>query len=474
MAPDETTIVEPILGPDDEEEFVRAALKADYEILEELGRGGMAVVYRAVERALAREVAIKVLPLVRTFDDEFVQRFQREARLSASLEHPHIIPIYRVGQAGRVNFIVMKYISGPSVSELLADQGQLKAEEVEKMVIQVSEALDRAHGMGIVHRDIKPDNIMTDKAGRFVVMDFGIAKSLSDTKLTQTAGSIGTPRYMSPEQGRAGLVDGRSDLYSLGVVAYQCLVGHPPFEGEDTISTLYSHQHDPVPEPTLRSDRERRVYSVIRHLLAKSPDDRPQTGADVETLFTPTVAAPPTSGPKTASVTHGPRTQPTGVLRWLQSRTRRSWAAIGVGAILLIAVFGRDGAAARCRAALPDAAEDDRTVILGPIGTVARGADIDLSYIACGLPAHDVFEARLTIGAADRGGVIGGLSRLFGGGDDPVRLTWNDEADGFATSRSRTIKPGDLEAGSYRLTVRIAGSSGRDFAASHEFAVVDP
>jgi serine/threonine protein kinase len=278
---DDTQVLDSVPEPDDESDLIRAALDLDYEIVEELGRGGMAVVYRALERSLEREVAIKVLPLARTFDHEFVARFQREARLSASLEHPHIVPVYRVGQSGRVNFFVLKFMRGPSLSDLLANEGRMEPAEVERLLLEVSDALDHAHGQGIVHRDVKPDNIMRDQTGRYVVMDFGIAKSLSGTQLTQTGGSIGTPKYMSPEQAKGAELDGGSDFYSLGVVAYHCLVGRPPFEGDDPLAILYAHLHDPVPEPMLDSEGERWTYEVIRRLLAKDPAERLRSAGDV-------------------------------------------------------------------------------------------------------------------------------------------------------------------------------------------------
>jgi predicted Ser/Thr protein kinase len=477
VAADETLLTASVPDADEELELIRSALDADYEIIEELGRGGMAVVYRARERALERDVAIKVLPLARTFDPEFVERFQREARLSASLEHPHIVPIYRVDQSGRLNFFVMKYLRGLSLADMLKEQPRMESKEVEKILLEVGDALDSAHSQGVIHRDVKPDNIMKDQTGRYVVMDFGVAKSIGGEQLTQTGGSIGTPKYMSPEQGRGGELDGRSDFYSLGVVAYHCLVGRAPFEGDDALSILYSHLHDPVPEPSLDSDDDRRVYSVIRRLLAKSPDDRAQSGEDIRADLSQAVSSTGTAvgGRGAAAPDSSPQVGPAsphGVVRWLQTRTRRFWITAGAGAFLGFALFGRDGASAQCRAAMSDASEGDRALLVEPLGTVSQGAEIEVSYVACGLPANERFEARVTIRPADGGGVVGGVSRFLGGGEDPVRVSWDDRADGFATSRNRTITPGELEAGSYRVTLRIEDSDGRDTEASHDFTVV--
>jgi predicted Ser/Thr protein kinase len=269
------------LGEVSEAELVRQALDSEYEILEELGRGGMAIVFRARERQLDREVAVKVLPFSLAFDAEFVERFQREARTAAQLEHPNIIPIYRVGRSGQVIYFVMKYLRGQSLSELMAKRGRLEPPEIRRFLIEAGRALNYASQRGIVHRDIKPDNIMFDEHGTCVVTDFGIAKAASGGRLTGTGMSIGTPHYMSPEQARAQATDGRSDMYSLGVVAYQCLVGSVPFDGEDSFSIGYKHIMDSLPEPQLVSADERRLWVVIRRLLAKDPQERFQTGAEL-------------------------------------------------------------------------------------------------------------------------------------------------------------------------------------------------
>jgi hypothetical protein len=257
-----------------EQEVVAEALGSEYEILEELGRGGMAIVYRAREKQLDREVAIKVLPFSFAFDAEFVERFEREARTAAGLEHPNIIPIYRVGKSGRVTYFIMKYLRGRSLSRILAERRRLPPAEIKRILLEVGHALGYAAKRGIVHRDIKPDNIMFDEFGQCVVADFGIAKAASGQKLTGTGMSIGTPHYMSPEQARAQAIDGRSDIYSLGVVAYQCLTGQVPFDGEDSFAIGYKHIMDPLPVPTLATAEERRLFEVVKRMLNKDPRDR--------------------------------------------------------------------------------------------------------------------------------------------------------------------------------------------------------
>ena len=272
-------------------DVVRQALVGEWEIDRELGRGGMAIVYKARDLHLERDVAIKVLPFSLAFDQQFVERFQREARTSARLEHPHIIPIYRVGRSGKVIYFVMKYLRGGSLSELLERRGRLRPDEIRRLLTETAGALGYAHRHGIVHRDIKPDNIMFDETGHAVLMDFGIAKAASGTRLTGTGMSIGTPHYMSPEQARAQSLDGRSDLYSLGVVAYQAFTGQVPFDGEDAFQIGFKHIMEPLPIPPLQTDEEREVFGIIRRMLAKSQGDRFQTADELAALLTGRVVA---------------------------------------------------------------------------------------------------------------------------------------------------------------------------------------
>ncbi len=264
---------------------VREALQGEWDIQEELGRGGMAIVFRARDRHLERDVAIKVLPFSLTFDRQFVERFEREARTAARLEHPHIIPIYRVGKTANVTYFVMKYLRGGSLSDLLERRGRLRVDEIRRLLIETAGALAYAHRSDIVHRDMKPDNIMFDELGHSVLMDFGIAKAATRTRITGTGMSIGTPHYMSPEQARAQALDGRSDIYSLGVVAYQCLTGQVPFDGEDAFSIGYKHIMEPVPEPPLHSPEERSLFAVIRKMMAKTREDRFQSADELEAFL---------------------------------------------------------------------------------------------------------------------------------------------------------------------------------------------
>src|SRR6266850_2378625 len=303
-------------------DLVREQLKDEYKILEELGRGGMAIVFKAREKQLERDVAIKVLPFSLAFDKEFVERFQREARTSAKLEHPNIIPIYRVGKSGRVIYFVMKFLRGKPLSTILAARGTLPPGEIRKILGEVARALAYAHKKEIVHRDIKPDNIMFDEHGHAVVTDFGIAKAASGGKLTGTGMSIGTPHYMSPEQAKAQALDGRSDIYSLGVVAYQCLTGAVPFDGEDSFSIGYKHIMEEFPTPPLETPEKRQLFDIVKKMMAKLPEQRFQNaeelipvlegGRSVSFTTDATMALPSMAGARLSSATTTPLPRVTG------------------------------------------------------------------------------------------------------------------------------------------------------------------
>jgi len=337
-------------------DMVRQELTEEYDILEELGRGGMAIVFKAKEKQLDREVAIKVLPFSLAFDKEFVERFQREARTSAKLEHPNIIPIYRVGKSGRIIYFVMKFLRGKPLSSVLATRGSLPPAEIKKILAEVGRALAYAHKKEIVHRDIKPDNIMFDEHGHAVVTDFGIAKAASGGKLTGTGMSIGTPHYMSPEQAKAQPLDGRSDIYSLGVVAYQCLTGGVPFDGEDSFSIGYKHIMEEIPTPPLENLEKRQLFEIVRKMMAKTPAQRFQnademvsvleSGRSVSFTTDATMAMPSLTGARLASVPPTPLPRATGTRppEMADEAPRRSvLSGLLLWLIIVGAVFGGGG-----------------------------------------------------------------------------------------------------------------------------------
>jgi serine/threonine protein kinase len=275
-----------------------------YQIVQELGRGGMAVVYKAHQPALQRHVAIKVLPPQMGTDPGFVKRFQQEAVAAARLKHPHIVTIYDVGITDGVNYIVMEFIEGRPLSAVIRQSGAMPPERVAHIIGQVASALDYAHQQGFVHRDIKPSNVMLGAGDHATLTDFGIAKAMSGARLTQTGAIIGTPEYMSPEQVRGLAVDRRADIYSLGVVAYEMLSGQVPFSG-DTASVLYKQANElPPPIRARVMNVPAHVANAVDRALAKDPDQRFATaGAFAQSLG----GAAPTRSAQRAALASPPR-----------------------------------------------------------------------------------------------------------------------------------------------------------------------
>ncbi|MGI9076720.1 MAG: protein kinase domain-containing protein, partial [Gemmatimonadaceae bacterium] len=255
-----------------------------YDVGSELGRGGMAVVYRATDLRLRRDVAVKVLPPDLAFRSDVRARFMREAETAAQLNHPNIVPIYSVDERGGIVFFVMALVEGESVGQRIVRQGKLSIDETRRILRDVADALAYAHSRGVVHRDIKPDNILLDRhAGRPMVTDFGIARAAeADSRLTVTGVAVGTPAYMSPEQATGDReLDGRSDIYSLGVVAYHMLAGEPPFKASNTPAMLMKHLSErPRPMRELRPDMPAELAVTIERSLSKRPADRwPDAGS---------------------------------------------------------------------------------------------------------------------------------------------------------------------------------------------------
>ena len=254
------------------------AVGTQYLVDAEIGRGGMAVVYRATDLRLHRRVAIKVLPPELAFNADVRERFLREAQTSALLAHPSIVPIYTVDEREGIVYFVMALVDGESLAQRLVREPRLPVAEARRLLAGVADALAYAHSQGVVHRDVKPDNIMLDLAtGRPLVTDFGIARAAQgDTRLTVTGVAIGTPAYMSPEQALGEReLDGRSDIYSLGVIGYQLLAGETPFKASNTPAMLVKHVSEtPRPLAQLRPDTPPMLAHAIARALAKKPEDR--------------------------------------------------------------------------------------------------------------------------------------------------------------------------------------------------------
>lgn len=275
---------------------VVAAIGNQYQVEGEIGRGGMSVVYRARDLRLNRMVAIKVLPPELAHDPAVGSRFTREAQTSAQLAHPNIVPIYDVGERDGIAYFVMGLISGDNLAELLARHPRRPVDEVRRIVAEIADALSYAHLRGVIHRDVKPDNILLDAdSGRAMVTDFGIARAVEGgTRLTLTGIAVGTPTYMSPEQAVGERdVDGRSDIYSLGVLAYQMLTGRVPFVAGNSMALLLKHVNErPRPIADLRPEAPKPLSEVIERALMKAPEDRwPTAAAMREALSTDAVAS---------------------------------------------------------------------------------------------------------------------------------------------------------------------------------------
>ncbi len=254
---------------------LRQATLGDYEILAELGRGGMATVFLAHDIALGRKVAIKVMSPALFSGEGMAERFKREARTAAQLSHPHIIPIYSVQESGDLLFFVMKFIEGRPLDSIIREVGPLPIPMVRTILMQVGGALGYAHKRGVIHRDIKPANIMLDADGWAIVTDFGIAKVSETQGLTVTGATVGTPSYMSPEQCAAQELTGATDQYSLGVVAYEMLSGKLPFIAESVMAVMYAHFNQP-PQPVvqMRPDVPMDLAATVMRMLEKDPAQR--------------------------------------------------------------------------------------------------------------------------------------------------------------------------------------------------------
>ena len=256
-------------------ERVRTVLGGDFDVSEELARGGMGVVFRARELELGRAVAIKVLAAELGITPRAAERFKREARMVAELEHPNIVPVYRVGQIADILFIAMKFIEGRSLGRILESHGALPIPVVLHVLRAVTRPLAYAHDRGIVHRDVKGDNILIDRDGRVLVSDFGVALRSADVTLTVDGTVIGTPAFMSPEQCRGKRAGPQSDQYAVGIVAFQMLAGRVPFDSDTLAGFIQQHLFTPHPDLRgARDDMPPALLALVNRALQKDPEAR--------------------------------------------------------------------------------------------------------------------------------------------------------------------------------------------------------
>lgn len=255
--------------------MIGKVLGGRYEILEKIGGGGMALVYKAKCRLLNRYVAVKILRSEFTGDEEFVKKFKRESQAAASLSHPNIVSIYDVGMEDDIYYIVMEYIKGQTLKELIKSKGALGIEYATNISLQIASALEHAHANHIVHRDIKSHNIMIREDGTVKVTDFGIARAVSSSTITNTGNIIGSVHYFSPEQARGGYTDEKSDIYSLGVVMYELVTGRIPFEGETPISVALKHiQEEPERPRSINNKIPKSLEDIIMKAMEKDVNQR--------------------------------------------------------------------------------------------------------------------------------------------------------------------------------------------------------
>jgi len=381
-------------------------VEGKYRVDRMVGKGGMGAVFLAHDLTLEREVAIKVLPPDISMDEHIVKRFQQEAKTAAKLDHTNIIPIYRVESEGGLNYFVMKYIAGTSLEEVLDQKQQLTIDYIQRVLWEAACALGHAHQRGVVHRDVKPANIMFDHDGRVMLTDFGISKALqAATGFTGTGMIIGTPHYMAPEQAKGGTVDGRADQYSLAVVGYRMITGELPYTGDSVHTILYKHIFEEMPRiSTKRSLVPEFLSLAIARALSKEPGQRFATMEEFATAVWPEqpVAVPKAGGttksprrppppPRKAAadapteVTNAPTTPiPRAGLKLGTERKKRSSVGMVVGALVVVAVgVGGYLALGRKSEALPPAAPPPPQASLPPapppvavpVETPRRGTD---------------------------------------------------------------------------------------------------
>ncbi|HUF28959.1 MAG TPA: serine/threonine-protein kinase [Gemmatimonadaceae bacterium] len=272
----------PTVQPDEEMTSLRRATGSRYRIVRRLGSGGMAHVYHGEHVLLARPLAIKVLYAHLARDAEMRERFRREAEAASTLVHPHICSILDYGEVDGTIYLVMPYLAGGSLADVLVRDRTVPPARAATIAVQVASALDYAQRRGVVHRDIKPDNVLFDEDGHVLITDFGIATARFHGRLTGTGRAMGTPHYMSPEQAMGKMVDGRSDLYAVGIMLYEMLLGIPPFDGADSYSIGYKQVHEvPVLPEVVDSRTPLGLSAIIMRCLQKSPADRYQRGNEL-------------------------------------------------------------------------------------------------------------------------------------------------------------------------------------------------
>jgi serine/threonine protein kinase len=313
-----------------------------YEILEDIAGGGMATVYQGRDTILDRIVAIKVMDPNLGKDDEFVKRFILEAQATGRLSHPNIVNVYDAGEEDGLYYMVMEFVEGITLKDHIIEKGFLSAEEAVNITIQISDGLAHAHRQGIIHRDIKPHNILCTPDGRYKLTDFGIARLVDGAShLTKTGTVMGSVHYFSPEQASGHTISYPSDLYSLGVVLFEMLTGSVPFDAKEHILVAMMHLHDEVPDPRLvQEDLSESLKQVINRVLAKKPEERYQNADEFKLALQQTLSD---LVPESSSETHIPTFSGEYEVEWKRetretpnSSSKLKYMLIGLGVILIV------------------------------------------------------------------------------------------------------------------------------------------
>jgi serine/threonine-protein kinase len=312
----------------------------------------MGEVLRARDSVLGREVAVKILHAALARDDAFIDRFRREARAAATLSHPNIVGVHDWGERGDTSFMVMEFVRGPNLRDVLTEHGRLEPAQAVEVLLQMLAALEHAHRHGIVHRDVKPENVLVTPEGVVKVADFGLAHALAESRVTQAPGTVtGTVQYLSPEQIHGEPADPRTDLYSLGIVAYELLTGRPPFSGETSLAIAYKHLSEPVPAPSEQAPAvSPQLDRIVLRATAKDPEDRPRSAADMRHDLVAVAGSLPPAPSLAALVSsmpereHGERTPTVTIPQVITARRghrkhrrggRRWWIAAAIAAVVL-------------------------------------------------------------------------------------------------------------------------------------------
>ena len=478
-----------------------------YRILGLLGRGGMAAVYRAEDERLEREVALKVLPPEFAWDPDRVERFEREVRAAAKLTHPNIVTVYEFCRDGDQPFYTMALMRGGDLkARIRSHPDGMPPEEAREIALAVARALAYAHGRGFVHRDVKPENILFGEDGAPQLTDFGIARAMSSgTRMTATGMSIGSPHYMSPEQARGQAVDGRSDLYSLGVVLYEMLTGRVPFDAADTLAVAYSHVNDPVP---VLPGHLVGWQPLLDRLLAKSPEDRYGSARELADVLE-SGALPQASETRAGAVSEMPPTPPgtrvmpkagevgrTAVAKEFVPRAveagppRRGWLAVVAGAVLALAVVGilysmsreapdrlssgasggtAEAGMGRSANSSPPVGSSDRNRRGGATETpVSRLAALEERALGLDREAREEVQAGLLAGGFDPGGTDGEFSAETRAALREWQALRGRSATGYLDAESAGVLRAAAEAEALRREAAARRDAEREAAARRD------